>query len=90
MSSLDDLRASQDRDFGQEGIPMLLALFDETGGLPPVVTEPEPVGDDARQLTALLDRLRTDLAPTRRDDDLGVTTTLLAVAGWVDDTRERP
>ena len=83
MTSLEQLRASQARDFGQEGIPMLLALVDETGG---AINESNDVTPDSLRLVDLLDRLRADLAPTRRDDDLGVTTTLLAVAGWVDDT----
>ncbi|MHA3704529.1 YcaO-like family protein [Jatrophihabitans sp. YIM 134969] len=87
VNSLDALRRSQDRDFGQEGIPMVLALVDETGEW----ETPDPGGvpspDDAA-LVATLDRLRADLLPTRRDDDLGVTATLLATAGWLDDQQE--
>ncbi|MEP6852084.1 MAG: hypothetical protein ABJA87_05430 [bacterium] len=90
---LDDLRASQDRDLRRVGIPMILALCDETAGQPgrgdgPVSSADPPPNAatvaDGQQLVTRLDVLRTDLAPGQRDDDLGVLVSLLTVAAHLD------
>lgn len=88
MSSLEDLRASQDRDLRRVGIPMVVALRDEA----------EPSGEagppssgagsahlaDGRRIAAHLDELRADLAADQRDGDMGVVASLLTVAAYID------
>lgn len=78
-SDLAAVRAAQDRAMEREGIPMVLAMVDETGP-GPAVAHP---GDGPR-LAAALDEHRAALAPTRRDDDLGVVHTLLTVVAHRD------
>lgn len=73
-----ELRAAQDRDLRNVGIPMYLVLQDETGGPPPAApAQPDP-------LAAQLDRLRATVAPTQRDEDLGVVVSLLTLAAHLD------
>lgn len=81
MSALDDLRSSQARDFGAEGIPMVLALVDETVAQGNADAEPS---EATSGLVRRLDELRATLAPDQRDGDLGVTATLLALAAWAE------
>ncbi|MGQ7296238.1 hypothetical protein [Quadrisphaera sp. KR29] len=82
--ALELLRRSQDRDLPTEGIPMALALLDETGtggtaGERPPAPAPSPA--DAA-LVAHLDALRAELAPTQRDGDLGVIASLVTAAAF--------
>lgn len=78
---LRGLRGSHDRDYAAEGIPMLLVLVSETEPIPDPV---EPVRADGAALAAAVDADRAALAPTRRDDDLGVTGGLLQARAYAD------
>lgn len=72
------LRRAQDRDLAGEGIPMALALLDETGAEPGQQAPSE--GDAA--LVAHLDALRAELAAGQRDGDLGVIAALVTAAAF--------
>jgi hypothetical protein len=73
------LRAAQDRDFGREGIPMVLALIRVGPGSTPAVSDPARLADGAR-IAAALELVRADLFPTQRDADLGCLITTLQAA----------
>lgn len=77
-TAVHELRAAQDRDLRNVGVPMYLVLQDETGA-PPVAApaHPDPLATE-------LDGLRATLAPTQRDDDLGVAVSLLTLAAHLD------
>ncbi len=84
---LADLRRAQDRDLPTEGIPMALALVDETGAGPagpPVGAPPVAVGAADTALAARLDGLRAALAQGQRDGDLGVTASLLTAGAFLE------
>lgn len=63
------LRMAQDRSFDREGIPMFLMLTRTAAPLATAVGA--TVLAEGAQLDAELGRLRQDLFPTRRADDLG-------------------
>ena len=74
------LRESQDRVLEREGIPMVLALFDETA---PTTTPPAGRATGA-ELAMLMDDLARALAPTGRDGDMGRVITVLQAASYLD------
>ena len=80
--ALDLLRESQDRVLEREGIPMLLALVDETAL--DADGSREAAGAEGDRLARLLDLLAEALAPTGRDDDLGRTAVVLQAAAYRD------
>lgn len=80
MSALELLRRSQDRDLAGEGIPMALALLDETGDQSGDAPAAPSAADAA--LVAHLDALRAELAPDQRDGDLGVIASLVTAAAF--------
>jgi hypothetical protein len=80
--SFATLRASHERADHREGIPMVLALVSEVGE-PTVVIDDSALTEGDR-LAHKLDTLRADLAPTLRDDDMGVVLTLLRTASFED------
>lgn len=65
------MRGAQDRRFEREGIPMVLALFDERGpdARLPDVTEDEVLREGA-VYSGIVDRYREQLFPHARDTDL--------------------
>ncbi|UQX88224.1 hypothetical protein M6D93_18340 [Jatrophihabitans telluris] len=69
VSGLSALRAAQDRDFGSEGIPMVLALF-SVGAPAPTVGDPAVLADGGR-IAALLSAVRADAFASQREGDLG-------------------
>lgn len=74
------LRASQDRDVEREGIPMVLALVDMTGGSAPRTGEPGEGPDLAGRLAATW----KDLAAHQRDDDLGAVQSVLGAVAFAE------
>jgi hypothetical protein len=81
-SSLTVLRRSQDRPDERDGIPMVLALVAETGTMPEVGQE--AVRRDGARIAGAMERLRADLVPLSRDDDMGVLTSVLRAASYAD------
>ncbi len=63
------LIAAQDRRLEREGIPMYLVLVSEVAEVP---APPAACVASGRQVAGALDRFRTAMAPTQRDDDHGV------------------
>jgi hypothetical protein len=65
------MRAAQDRRFEREGIPMVLALFDErgTGARLPDASEDEVLREGAAY-SDIVARYRDQLFPQARDTDL--------------------
>ncbi|QNK79454.1 hypothetical protein [Nakamurella sp. PAMC28650] len=87
VQARNTLREAQDRALHREGIPMFAVLVDErgSGGIPQVTAEATDRG--AERTAAVLARVqqyRTALAPTRRDSDMGVLISVLAVAAYED------
>lgn len=80
--ALATLRDSQDRVLEQEGIPMVLALFDERGPAP-AAADPA-VLDEGRRLAAAADAYRAALVPSSRDDDLGCLISVLQAVSFAD------
>jgi hypothetical protein len=80
------LREAQDRRLESEGIPMVLTLVSEVGGMPDVVSE--QVRADGRQLADRLAHYRQALVPTSRDTDMGCLITALVVASYSDFGRD--
>ncbi|TNM60677.1 hypothetical protein FHN55_18045 [Streptomyces sp. NP160] len=78
--ALQLLRRAQDRDLAGEGIPVALALLDETGADPAAASAVASPADAA--LVAQLDALRAELAPDQRDGDLGVIASLVTAAAF--------
>lgn len=76
------LRRSEDREDHAEGIPMALALVSEVGELPPC-TDPVARTEGAR-IAGEMGRLWSELAPTLRDDDMGVVLTVLRATSYGD------
>lgn len=82
-TALELLRRSQDRDLAGEGIPMALALLDETGAPAAASAAPDrPASPADAALVAHLDALRAELAPDQRDGDLGVIASLVTAAAF--------
>ncbi|WP_375487276.1 hypothetical protein [uncultured Jatrophihabitans sp.] len=71
----DTMRRALGADGGRDGVPMLLAVCDER---PNRAAADEDRPADGRAVADLLDACRDALAPSARDDDLGVVITLLA------------
>ena len=81
--ALQTLREAQDRALHMEGIPMLIALADQRGG------EKQAAGTDAGDprhaaILARIDQYRAALAPSQRENDLGVIASVLTVAAYED------
>ena len=79
---LSTLRASQDRAFDREGIPMVLALVSEVGPMPPV--SDELALRDGQRLAASMDTYREALIPTGRDTDMGCLISVLQAVSYDD------
>ena len=79
---LSTLRASQDRSFEREGIPMVLALVSEVGPMPDVVDE--LARRDGARLAAAMDSYRAALVPTSRDTDMGCLISVLQAVSYDD------
>jgi hypothetical protein len=86
LDSLTTVRRSEDRQDEREGIPMVLALVSEVGA-PPHALDPDAMRAGAR-IAGELDALRSELAPTQRDDDMGCVQVLLRAAAFEDFTDE--
>lgn len=88
QDSLALLRAAQDRILEREGIPMVLALFDETGAATPLPTD--RLRAAGGQLAAAMDAVRADLVPHSADTDLGCLISVLQAVSYADANPERP
>lgn len=79
---LETLRESQDRALHMEGIPMLIGLADERGGSFLAAAD----ADDPAHAAVLsrIDHYRTALAPSQRENDMGVIASVLTVAAYED------
>ncbi len=62
----------------REGVPMVLALLDETGAAPA-----SPLDGDGVEIARLLDAYRAALRPDAGDGDLAALHHVLAVLSWV-------
>ena len=80
---LQTLREAQDRALHMEGIPMLIALADQRGGEKPAAGT--DTGDPRHAaILARIDQYRAALAPSQRENDLGVIASVLTVAAYED------
>ena len=89
--AMDVLRQSQDRALHREGIPMFVTLVDErpVGAIPQpgATTAAATTGGGTERTAAILARAeqyRAVLAPTRREGDMGVMISVLAVTAYED------
>ena len=86
----ETMRRALGVDGGRHGVPMLLALSDERPDRAPTAYD-EDGRADGRAVAEQLDACRDELAPSARDDDLGIVSTLLAtVARHETDHRTDP
>ena len=76
------LRECHDRAMEREGIPMVLALVSEVEPIPPV-SDAGTLADGGR-LAQSMDRVRSALAPSGRDDDMGHVITVLQATSYAD------
>jgi hypothetical protein len=76
------LRECQDRALEREGIPMVLALVSEVGPMPEV--SDDRARQEGRLLAGQMDELRSVIAPTGRDGDMGRVIAVLQVASYAD------
>ena len=76
---LQILRECQDRALHREGIPMFLALSDERNA-----TVPAPASRAHSAVVRRMEGLRQALAPTQREDDMGVVLSIITVAAYED------
>ena len=76
------LRSSQDRVLEREGIPMILALVSEID-TPPAATD-DRTRAEGEWLAGTMDRYRTELVPSSRDDDLGCLISVLQAVSYDD------
>jgi hypothetical protein len=81
-SELSTLRACQDRVLEREGIPMVLALVSEVGPVPDAAAA--SVRAEGQQLASSMDRYRSGLVPSMRDDDNGCLISVLQAVSFVD------
>jgi hypothetical protein len=77
-----DLIAAQDRRLEREGIPMYLVLVSETDARVPA--PPPACAESGRGVAAALDRFRTAMAPSQRDDDHGVYISVMQAVSYCD------
>jgi hypothetical protein len=82
LSSRTVLRRSQDRPDDRDGIPMVLALVSEVATMSEVGDQ--ATRSDGARIAQTMERLRADLAPLSRDDDMGVLISVLRAASYVD------
>ncbi len=87
------LREAQDRVLDREGIPMLLALTDETGEtgetdeIGETGDEKEPdgaSGTEGLRLASSMEDLGQALAPAGRNEDMGRVITVLQALSYLD------
>ena len=78
---LQTLRESQDRALHMEGIPMLIGLADERGRTVPAADAGDP---RHAAVLARIDHYRAALAPSQRENDMGVIASVLTVAAYED------
>jgi hypothetical protein len=80
------LRECQDREFGSDGIPMVLALVNEVGPMP-TVSDAATLADGTA-LAESVEHYREALVPTARDTDMGCLISVLQVVSYDDFGRE--
>lgn len=77
--ALHTLRSAGAKSKNREGIPMVLALVDETGGTIPAVADGVVLADGAA-VAAQVHAVRDELAPSMRDGDNGGVISAIVVA----------
>lgn len=81
---LASLRESQDRALHMEGIPMLIGLADERGAAGSAVRAADAADPRHAAVLARIDHYRAVLAPSQRENDMGVIASVLTVAAYED------
>lgn len=85
-AELARLRECQDRVLEREGIPMVLALVSEVGEMPSAMSD--DVRAEGTSLAQSMDRVRSAVLPTSRDDDMGCLISVLQSVSYTDFGRE--
>ena len=75
---LSTLREAMGRAKHREGVPMVVALVDERGPMPPAVDD--AVRADGVSLAQRVCEIRHEVAPTIRDADNGAVISALVIA----------